>query len=72
MKAIEELRYLQHDGQEARRLKQLRRAFKAALQGWALVSFARMPRRRRLAFAAAEAIFADRAHRALRSSRSRA
>jgi len=65
MKAIEERRDRHHEKHQARHRKHVRRAFKAALQGWALVSFARMPRRRRLAFAAAEAIFADRAHRAL-------
>ena len=65
MNAIEKLRDLQHVRHAARRRKHVRRALMAAIDGLAVASFARMPRRRRLAFAAAEAVFADRAHRRL-------
>ena len=64
MKATVKLRDLQHRRHAARRRKRLRHVLVAAIDGLALASIARMPRRRRrLAFAAAELAFAGRAHR---------
>ena len=62
MKAIERLR---HRHNEAERRKRIQRALMAAVDSLAIVSFARMPRRRRLALAAAEALFAERTHHRL-------
>jgi len=73
MKAIEEILHRYHEKRDARHRKHVRRqarmALLAAVDGLALASFARMSRRRRLAFAAAEAVFADRAHRRLEARR---
>ena len=62
MKAIEQLL---HRYEQTRRRKRIHRAFLTAVDSLAIVSFARMPRHRRLALAAAEALFVDRTHRRL-------
>ena len=62
MKALEKIR---HRHEKEFRRKQLHRALMTMIDGLALISFSRTSRRRRLAFAAAEAVFADRAHRRL-------
>jgi len=49
--------------------RQLRMGLLAAVDALALASFARMSRRRRLAFAAAEVVFADRVHRHVEARR---